>query len=198
MELSDLTSNFAGLMPYAFDYVVKNGGIDTDEDYGYWSMDLVCQTTKQDRRHVVAIDGYEEVPANDSTALKKAVANQPVSVAICSSITLQFYSSGIVDEQSCCSGINHGVLVVGYAEKDVENAGYWKIKNSWGSGMCVCVVGCGVAGGWCGGGVVLDGEAREDGREDGREAERWDAADARCIADAMGMGDGKRTWRRGS
>lgn len=31
---------------------------------------------------VVTIDGYEDVPANDEKALQKAVAHQPVSVAI--------------------------------------------------------------------------------------------------------------------
>lgn len=32
--------------------------------------------------HVVAIDGYEDVPESDEDALLKAVAHQPVSVAI--------------------------------------------------------------------------------------------------------------------
>ena len=31
---------------------------------------------------MVTIDGYEDVPENDENALKKAVAGQPVSVAI--------------------------------------------------------------------------------------------------------------------
>lgn len=30
----------------------------------------------------MSIDGYEDVPQNDERSLKKAVANQPVSVAI--------------------------------------------------------------------------------------------------------------------
>ena len=36
----------------------------------------------QKNARVVSIDSYEDVPVNDETALKKAVANQPVSVAI--------------------------------------------------------------------------------------------------------------------
>lgn len=41
----------------------------------------------------VSIDGHEDVPANDEDALLKAVANQPVSVAIdAGSSDFQFYS----------------------------------------------------------------------------------------------------------
>lgn len=41
----------------------------------------------------VMIDGHENVPANDEEALTKAVANQPVSVAIdASGSDMQFYS----------------------------------------------------------------------------------------------------------
>lgn len=42
---------------------------------------------------MVSIDGHENVPANDEIALMKAVANQPVSVAIdAEGSDFQFYS----------------------------------------------------------------------------------------------------------
>jgi hypothetical protein len=43
-----------------------------------------------------------------------------------------FYSSGIVD--SCCDGLNHGVLLVGYGTDKATNSDYWVVKNSWGGG----------------------------------------------------------------
>jgi hypothetical protein len=47
----------------------------------------------QERSHDVTIDGYEDVPANNEDALQKAVANQPVSIAIeASGQDFQFYS----------------------------------------------------------------------------------------------------------
>lgn len=47
----------------------------------------------QEKAHNVTIDGYEDVPANDESALQKAVAGQPVSVAIdASGNDFQFYS----------------------------------------------------------------------------------------------------------
>lgn len=45
-------------------------GIDTEEDYPYTAEDGVCDTGKRDR-HVVTIDDYQDVPANDEKALLK-------------------------------------------------------------------------------------------------------------------------------
>ena len=86
-------------------------------------------------RHVVTIDGHEDVPVNDAAALQKAVAHQPVSVAICASSNLQLYGGGVFPEKSCCTELNHGVLAVGY-EAEASNGAepHWVIKNSWGEG----------------------------------------------------------------
>lgn len=121
-----------GLMDFAFEYVIKNGGIDTEKDYGYWAWGLPCQRRREHDRPAVTIDGYEDVPVNDGDALKKAVAHQPVSVGICASHALQFYSSGVITDDSCCQQLNHGVLVVGYDDR--KDGGHWIVKNSWGSG----------------------------------------------------------------
>jgi cathepsin L len=121
-----------GLMDYAYDFVVKNGGIDSEDDYWYWSVGLPCQTRKAKDRHVVTIDGHEDVPVNDAAALKKAATGQPISVAICAPSSLQFYSKGVVSDASCCSQLNHGVLLVGYADEAFPDGAHWIIKNSWG------------------------------------------------------------------
>lgn len=50
----------------------------------------------QKNAKVVTIDSYEDVPANDEKSLQKAVANQPVSVAIeAAGTAFQLYSSVI-------------------------------------------------------------------------------------------------------
>jgi KDEL-tailed cysteine endopeptidase len=51
----------------------RNGGIDTEEDYKYKAQDGVCNIAKE-KRHVVTIDSYEDVPPNDEEALKKVRA----------------------------------------------------------------------------------------------------------------------------
>lgn len=120
-----------GLMNNAFEYIIKNGGLDTEDDYAYWgAFPSFCNRRKEADRHVVDITGFEQVPANDEAALAKAVAHQPVSVAICVNPALMMYRSGVFDAE-CCTGLNHGVLLVGYAEAD-HGGEYWRVKNSWG------------------------------------------------------------------
>nr|DAD41349.1 TPA_asm: hypothetical protein HUJ06_015672 [Nelumbo nucifera] len=85
-ELVDCDTSYnqgcnGGLMDYAFEFIISNGGIDTEDDYPYKARDGRCDTYRKNA-HVVTIDSYEDVPENDENALKKAVANQPVSVAI--------------------------------------------------------------------------------------------------------------------
>jgi C1A family cysteine protease len=116
-----------GLMDFAFQFVVDIGGLDTERDYAYWGVDGTCDQLKE-KRKTVSIDGFEDVPKSDEGALRKAVSQQPVSVAICAS-QLQFYFNGIVD--SCCKDLDHGVLAVGYGSEG-DNP-YWLVKNSWGS-----------------------------------------------------------------
>ena len=87
----------------------------------------------------MTIDGFEDVPENDEAALKQAVAMQPVSVAICASGGLQFYSSGIVGGK-CCDELDHGVLAVGYG---VVRFVLWKwlsmVTAALGSWPCPCL-----------------------------------------------------------
>lgn len=120
-----------GLMDYAFEFIIKNGGLDTEEDYPYTAQDGVCDEKKRNRR-VVTISSYENVPENDEVALKKAAAHQPVAVAIeADAKSFQLYGGGVYDDLSCGTALNHGVLVVGYG-KDPKGGNYWIIKNSWG------------------------------------------------------------------
>ena len=57
-------------MDYAFNFVMQNGGLDTEEDYKYIAQEEKCSVSKENRR-VVTIDGYEDVPPNNENALKK-------------------------------------------------------------------------------------------------------------------------------
>ncbi|KAJ3683076.1 hypothetical protein LUZ60_013303 [Juncus effusus] len=120
-----------GYMDYAFEWVVNNGGIDSESNYPYISSDGKCNIQKEENK-VVTIDGYQDVVPNDD-ALLCTVVEQPVSVGIdASSLDFQLYTGGIYDGD-CSSNpddIDHAVLIVGYGSED--GVSYWIVKNSWG------------------------------------------------------------------
>jgi KDEL-tailed cysteine endopeptidase len=120
-----------GLMDDAFKFIIQNHGLSTEAQYPYEGVDGTCNENKASI-HAVTITGYEDVPANNELALQKAVANQPISVAIdASGSDFQFYNSGVFTG-SCGTELDHGVTAVGYG---VGNDGtkYWLVKNSWGA-----------------------------------------------------------------
>ncbi|XP_057963681.1 cysteine proteinase mucunain-like [Malania oleifera] len=133
-ELVDCDRSFnqgcnGGLMDYAFEFIIDNGGIDSEEDYPYKATDGTCDQYRKNSR-VVTIDGYEDVPAKDENSLKKAVANQPVSVAIeAGGRAFQLYQSGVFTGK-CGTALDHGVVAVGYGTENGKD--YWIVRNSWG------------------------------------------------------------------
>ncbi|RID49642.1 hypothetical protein BRARA_H00429, partial [Brassica rapa] len=82
---------------------------------------------------VVTIDSYEDVPANSEESLKKALSNQPISVAIeGGGRAFQLYDSGIFDG-ICGTDLDHGVLAVGYGTesgKDYWISGYIRMERN--------------------------------------------------------------------
>ncbi|TKY73587.1 Vignain protein [Spatholobus suberectus] len=119
-----------GLMEYAFEFIKQKGGITTESNYPYTAQVGTCDASKENDL-AVSIDGHENVPANDENALLKAVANQPVSVAIdAGGSDFQFYSEGVFTGE-CGTGLNHGVAIVGYGTT-VDGTNFWIVKNSWG------------------------------------------------------------------
>ncbi|OVA20538.1 Peptidase C1A [Macleaya cordata] len=119
-----------GLMENAFEFIKQNGGITTEQNYPYKAEDGTCDALKENS-HVVMIDGHEMVPVNDEDALMKAVANQPVSVAIdAEGQDFQFYSEGVFNGD-CGTELDHGVAIVGYGTT-LDGTKYWTVKNSWG------------------------------------------------------------------
>ncbi|XP_058092333.1 senescence-specific cysteine protease SAG39-like [Magnolia sinica] len=120
-----------GFMDGAFDFIQHNRGLTTEAKYPYMAVDGTCNS-KKEANPVAKINGHEDVMANSEKALLKAVANQPVSVAIdASGSAFQFYSSGVFTGD-CGTELDHGVTAVGYGTTD-DGTKYWIVKNSWGT-----------------------------------------------------------------
>ncbi|KAK8652609.1 hypothetical protein V6N13_126637 [Hibiscus sabdariffa] len=85
-----------GLMDNAFQFIKKNKGLTTESNYPYKGVDGTCNTNEE-ANHAATINGFQVVPANSEDSLQKAVANQPVLVAIDDSgFEFQLYSSGVI------------------------------------------------------------------------------------------------------
>jgi len=118
-----------GLMDDAFQYVISNKGIDTEESYPYEGDDEKCAYKAANRG--ATISSYHDVASGNESDLQSAVAQQPVSVAIdASHLSFQFYRSGVYYEKRCSTTeLDHGVLAVGYGTDGGKD--YWLVKNSW-------------------------------------------------------------------
>merc|ERR1712223_214178 len=121
-----------GLPGDAFQYVIKNNGIDTETSYPYTARDGQCHYSSATEgatfSEAVAVESKNE------DTLKKAVATVgPVSVGIdASHFSFQLYKRGVYYCRFCSqTRLDHGVLVVGYGNEDGHD--YWMVKNSWGS-----------------------------------------------------------------
>ena len=119
-----------GIMDQAFEYIIDNGGLCSEEEYPYEGVDGTCNSGC---KKIVQIKKYGNIYRNNEKILKRAVAQQPVSVAIQANITsFQQYSRGVYSDNDCGDQLDHGVLIVGYGYDTNVNMDYWTVKNSWG------------------------------------------------------------------
>jgi cathepsin L len=120
-----------GLMDYAFQYIITNNGITTEDSYPYLAVQGTCNTNVTS---AATLSSFVDVTAGSETALLAAVNIGPVSVAIeADQQCFQFYSGGILSDPSCGMQLDHGVTAVGYGTDAPTSTDYWIVKNSWGT-----------------------------------------------------------------
>ena len=117
---------------WAFQYVIDNGVIDTEESYPYRAEDLNCRYKAANRG--ATCKGFKMIPEDDESALTSAIADVgPISVAIdAGHASFQMYSSGVYYEPTCSeTNLDHAVLAVGYGTDGGQDM--YIVKNSWGT-----------------------------------------------------------------
>jgi len=120
-----------GLMDQAFEYLVENGGLETEADYPYEGSDDSCSFDES--KVAVKLTGFHDISSNEDEIAKVLAEVGPLSVGINAS-PFQFYGGGILKPtKSSCnpSQLNHGVTIVGYGVEGTTK--FWIIKNSWGA-----------------------------------------------------------------
>lgn len=118
-----------GLPDNGFHYVMDME-LCSEENYVYTGQRGSCSADVCEG--VVTLSGCVDVPSGDQVGLRRAVAQQPVAIAIqADQFVFQHYTGGIITDASCGTELDHAVLIVGYGTED--GLDYWLVKNSWGS-----------------------------------------------------------------
>ena len=149
-----------GWMHKAFDFIINNKGLYSNDDYKYNATNGLCKyknnsnfenNLKCSNCNMCLKNNFEKLPDNVQKVygsdLKDyeftipqsvmdiciSLQNGPICIAIdASSFYFQFYKEGVIDIPSNHSqNLNHAVLLVGF-DKD-EYGMHWIIQNSWGS-----------------------------------------------------------------
>jgi len=131
----DLGCN-GGFMENAYQTLLDIGGLEAEDDYGYDGADEACKFNRS--KVAVRVSGGVELPQNETQIAQWMVKNGPIAIGV-NAFAMQFYFGGVSYPFSfLCdpSGIDHGVLLVGYGVHTTRflkrTQPYWIIKNSWG------------------------------------------------------------------
>ena len=143
MEVVDCTPDCFGCQGgwprSAYNFIVGNGGIDSEADWSYFGSVDGCDAARRTLELVATVKGYVNVTRLDETALQQAISQQPVSIAIAANCDeFMSYGGGVLSD-SCGdqeSDIDHAIIAVGYNLKPTgPNAvPYYIVRNSWGTG----------------------------------------------------------------
>ena len=105
-----------------------------EASFPYVASDAVCQSPYEAQERIDSwgyVAGALTVPTVD--AIKQAILDHgALAVGVCIGPKFQSYLGGtfLIDEQSACpTGVNHGVVIVGW--DDTKSA--WYVRNSWGT-----------------------------------------------------------------
>jgi C1A family cysteine protease len=109
---------------------VEQHAQDLESEYAYTARDGSCQASTHTGK--VTVSAINTVEAGSVAALKAAIANGPTSVTVCAlSPVFQQYTSGIVNDASCGTQMDHAITAVGYGTE--AGVDYYIVRNSWGA-----------------------------------------------------------------
>ena len=121
-----------GWVDRSFQYVIKNGGIDTEISYPYLAQEETCRYVASNKGATAS--SYRDIKQGSTSDLVQACTNVgPISVAMdASRQSFHFYKKGIYKDSACSTtNLDHAVLLIGYGTLMGED--YLLVKNSWGT-----------------------------------------------------------------
>eukprot|EP00958_Prasinococcus_capsulatus_P013561 scaffold1399_cov410-Prasinococcus_capsulatus_cf.AAC.40 len=131
-----------GLPSQAYEYIMYNGGLDTEDAYPYTAVTGDTCLYKPADVGATVTDVFN-VTQGDEPSISVALANRPfassrqgpVSIAFCVYSGFQNYKSGVYSDPSCPDSsqtVNHAVVAVGYGVSETGED-YFIVRNSWGA-----------------------------------------------------------------
>ncbi|KAJ6681103.1 CYSTEINE PROTEASE FAMILY C1-RELATED [Salix koriyanagi] len=133
-----------GLMNNAFEYALKSGGLEREEDYPYTGTDRgACKFDKS--KVAASVSNFSVVSVDEDQIAANLVKHGPLSgfflLSMVQWLSMQFfmqtYIGGVSCPYICSKHQDHGVLLVGYGASGyapirLKEKPFWIIKNSWG------------------------------------------------------------------
>jgi len=118
-----------GNMGDAFQWIINNGGIDSEEDYPFVSGNGKVPKCQSSKSYVATLSDWTQVTQDEATIAQYVYANGPVSIGV-DAETWSSYAGGIMSD---CDGdsLDHAVLIVGF--NTAASTPYWIVKNQWGT-----------------------------------------------------------------
>jgi hypothetical protein len=128
----DVCYGCQGGWPYKATEYVTRKGICAEGDYKYTGRDGTCKDAQC--TPIIKpgqLSKYLNISGEDN--ILAALNNGPISVLVeADRSAFQYYRSGILDDPSCGTSIDHAITLTGYGTEGGK--AYWNIKNSWGKG----------------------------------------------------------------
>jgi len=110
----------------AMQWVISEGGLDTEASYPYKAVQGPCASANGTIG--ATITSVVAVPPNEHIMYQK-LSIMPLSICADAQPWMD-YSSGIFPANQCTTTIDHAIQITGYSP---NQGGYWIVRNSWGS-----------------------------------------------------------------
>lgn len=119
-----------GLFANGYAYV-KQYGLQLNSSYPYVAADTKCAYNQSEV--VVRISGTISA-LRTPDGLKTALMNGPASISLhAGTDSFRQYKSGVYNDTSCPTDVNHAVQTVGWGHDDQSGLDYFIMRNSWGT-----------------------------------------------------------------
>jgi len=110
----------------AMQWVINQGGQDTEASYPYTGQDGTCAESSGT---IGATISAVHTVASDESVIYQQLQSVPLSIC-CDASQWSNYAGGVLTASQCGTSIDHAIQLTGYSP---NQGGYWIVRNSWGA-----------------------------------------------------------------